>query len=759
MATLTDTIGRVLSGRYRVEAALGTGASAHVYLATDVSLKRRVAIKMLHPVLAADRSFLRRFRAEAQAAASLTHPNLVAVYDWGEDTDGPYLVLEYLGGGSLRNLLDDSEPLGHAHVATIGAQAAHGLAYAHARGFVHRDVKPANLLFDDDRRRLCVADFGLARALAEAAWTEPVGATLGTARYAAPEQAQGRRVDGRADVYALALVLYEALTGSVPFSADTTIGTLMARVGAPLPAHEALGPLDAIIKAGAAPEPEERLSAGELARRLSQVARELPAAGGLPAGRPSRAWRPYDDITEVGTLTGRNGAPGGGGGTGVGAGTGVRAGTGGANAPDSANTANAPDSANTADSANRRAGREADLEALALAAAIGVADEPPDTSVVAVTPAGQTTGASGSGSSVAMPVRAPRPDDITEIGASHIGSAQTGAVQTGAVQTGAVGVQDAGAHSGYGPTAREAVAGSVTHRRWPWILGLVLILLAGVGAAAVVTIRTNRVVVPTHKVPDLKGLTQPNAAAAVTRYHFRVRTTAHAYDVSAPVGTIISQDPHGGSRLRQGKTISVTTSAGPPPVRIPELSTITAGGCPAVTAVLAAAHLKAVCATSTSITVKAGGVIGYQPTTSALWGSAVRVVISSGLPQVKVPDLSGMSQTQAESTLTQAHFSAVIGQSEYSSTVPAGEPVAWTGEGSTLLYGSTVTIEMSLGHAPVVVPDVANGYFDVPQAEATLRADGFTIGGVYGPAGPISSTFPVAGKTEPFGTAVDIYTH
>ncbi len=268
--------------------------------------------------------------AEAQAAASLTHPNLVAVYDWGEDSDGPYLVLEYLGGGSLRDLLDDSQPLGPAHVAGIGAQAAHGLAYAHARGFVHRDVKPANLLFDDERRRLCVADFGIARALAEAAWTEPVGATLGTARYAAPEQAQGKRVDGRTDVYALCLVLYEAITGSVPFVSDTTIGTLMARVGAPLPGHDALGPLDAILRAGAAPEPDERLTAAELARRLSEVARALPRPGALPEGRPKRTWRPYDDDlaaatgsdeTDVDATAGNGGggnAPAGNGGAGNG---------------------------------------------------------------------------------------------------------------------------------------------------------------------------------------------------------------------------------------------------------------------------------------------------------------------------------------------------------------------------------------------------------------------------------------------------------
>src|SRR5580698_9875137 len=241
MPLITDSIGRVLGKRYRLLSALGTGASAHVYLAEDVSLQRYVAVKVLQPGLATDEAFLKRFGAEARSVASLNHPHVLRVFDWGEDSDGPYLVLEYLGGGSLRDLLDDSQPLGPAHVAGIGAQAAHGLAYAHARGFVHRDVKPANLLFDDERRRLCVADFGLARALAEAAWTEPVGATLGTARYAAPEQAQGKRVDGRTDVYALCLVLYEAITGSVPFVSDTTIGTLMARVGAGLPAHSALG--------------------------------------------------------------------------------------------------------------------------------------------------------------------------------------------------------------------------------------------------------------------------------------------------------------------------------------------------------------------------------------------------------------------------------------------------------------------------------------------------------------------------------------
>ncbi|MGH9018171.1 MAG: protein kinase domain-containing protein, partial [Acidimicrobiales bacterium] len=281
MATTTDSIGRVLARRYRIESALGSGTSATVYAAWDTVLQRRVAVKVLHPGLAGDGSFLRRFRYEAQSAAALTHPHVLSVYDWGEDDRGPFLVLEYLGGGSLRDLLDDGRRLSVAQAAAVGVQAAGALAYAHGRGFVHRDIKPANLVFDEDGR-LRIADFGLARALAEAAMTEPAGATVGTARYAAPEQALGKAVDGRADVYALALVLYEAVTGVVPFSADTTAATLMARVGATLPGHDGLGPLAAVLDDAAAPELDRRIDALALADRLNELGHGLATPEPLP---------------------------------------------------------------------------------------------------------------------------------------------------------------------------------------------------------------------------------------------------------------------------------------------------------------------------------------------------------------------------------------------------------------------------------------------------------------------------------------------
>jgi serine/threonine-protein kinase len=277
---MTDQLGRVLGGRYRLLAAIGTGASAQVFLADDVTLRRRVAVKVLHPALATDEAFLRRFRAEARAAAALSHPNLMAVYDWGED-DGPYLVLEYLGGGSLRALLDRGALLTPAQALLLGLEASRALDVAHRRGFVHRDIKPANLLFGEDGR-LRIADFGLARALSEAGWTEPGDGLVGTARYAAPEQARGGRIDGKADVYALGLVLTEAVTGTVPLVREGALETMMARVDHDVDTPAELGLLEPILRRVGRADAAERPDAAELGRALVAAAREMERPAPLP---------------------------------------------------------------------------------------------------------------------------------------------------------------------------------------------------------------------------------------------------------------------------------------------------------------------------------------------------------------------------------------------------------------------------------------------------------------------------------------------
>jgi len=161
-SAVSDLAGRVLAGRYLLHGAVGTGASGRVYVAEDTRLKRRVAVKVLHAALAEDAAFLRRFRAEAQLAASLHHPHIVTVHDWGDD-DVPFMVLELLEGGSLRAMFDQGTFLTVPQAARVGRDVASALEYAHARGVLHRDIKPANLLFDE-HGLVRVADFGLARA-------------------------------------------------------------------------------------------------------------------------------------------------------------------------------------------------------------------------------------------------------------------------------------------------------------------------------------------------------------------------------------------------------------------------------------------------------------------------------------------------------------------------------------------------------------------------------------------------------------------
>jgi serine/threonine protein kinase len=270
----------VLSSRYRLLSGAGMGATGVVYVADDVQLKRQVAVKVLHRGYNADAAFLRRFRAEAQLAARLHHHNIVVVYDWGED-EVPYLVLELLEGGSLRSMLDEGVRLTPAQAAHMGMQICAGLEYAHSRGLVHRDIKPANLLFDE-HGIVRIADFGLARALAEASYTEPTGAVVGTARYASPEQASGHSLDGRSDLYSLALVLHEAVTGEVPFASDTAVSTLAARVGTDLQANSSMGALGAVIERAGKSDPSQRYSdAGTMFKALADIAAALPKPGPL----------------------------------------------------------------------------------------------------------------------------------------------------------------------------------------------------------------------------------------------------------------------------------------------------------------------------------------------------------------------------------------------------------------------------------------------------------------------------------------------
>ncbi len=226
----------LIDGRYKVLARLGSGGMADVFLAEDQQLGRKVALKLLHGRFAADPDFVERFRREAQAAAGLQHPHVVSVYDRGSWDDTYYIAMEYLPGRSLKQLIRDEAPIDPVRAIDITLQILKAARFAHRRGIIHRDLKPHNVIIDDSDQAK-VTDFGIARAGASD-MTE-TGSIMGTAQYLSPEQAQGRSVAGGSDLYSIGVVLYELLTGRVPFDADAAVTIALKHVSeAPTPPRQ-----------------------------------------------------------------------------------------------------------------------------------------------------------------------------------------------------------------------------------------------------------------------------------------------------------------------------------------------------------------------------------------------------------------------------------------------------------------------------------------------------------------------------------------
>ena len=212
---------QVFTGRYQIVRHLARGGMAEVYLARDLLLDRPVALKVLFPEFATDRSFVERFRREARSAANLNHPNIVSIYDWGEEEGTYFIVMEYVDGLTLRDVIRRQGPLMATRAAEIGADIAGALHFAHVGGVIHRDVKPGNVLITTSQVK--VTDFGIARAGDPAESLTQAGAVMGTATYFSPEQAQGHVVDPRTDVYSLGVVLYEMVAGRPPFTGENPV--------------------------------------------------------------------------------------------------------------------------------------------------------------------------------------------------------------------------------------------------------------------------------------------------------------------------------------------------------------------------------------------------------------------------------------------------------------------------------------------------------------------------------------------------------
>ena len=706
-----DLVGRVLGGRYRLRSLIGNGASARVYLADDVKLRRRVAVKVLHASLADDDAFLVRFQREAEALAPLSHPNIVVVHDVNHGVNAlgepPYLVTEYLAGGSLRNVLDIGYRLSLSQATIVGLEAARGLQFAHARGLVHRDIKPANLLFGDDQR-VRIADFGLARALADFGRTEPSGSPVGTTRYLSPEQARGTVLDGRSDIYSLALVLIESVTGSVPFTADTWQGMAMARMDATLEPPEEMGVLVPVLEQAGALDPARRLDAVRLVEALEQVARNLPRGERLPfdgsmileRGALLEDRDPTQHITSVAGRPAHAAAAGQAGGSSV------------------------FDVALHEGETGSTAGGPPDV--IDLPPGTVLFDEPLEHD-----PPELVSRSARSARSPKRPVGAPATEPVVAETQTHS--------------------RPNGGDSPTAPTSAE-VAGARKRRRKRIVVGIALVAVVG-GLLAFVQSRR----VPSHPVPSLANESLASARQQLALLDIDLRSAGTTFSDTVQSGLIISQDPAAGQKLKEGATVVVRVSKGVEPVEVPTLSGQTLEG---ARALIADRGLKISNPPtfSSSETVPEGQVIDWSPKGKIPPHSIVRVVMSSGLPTVLIPKVSGLLPDDAVQTLTTLGLIGTRAQA-YSEITPKGK-VAFTTpkSGTEVKKGSTVTVSVSRGPERVAVPNVVGM---IPaDANAVLRAVGLLVSSTVGaPDVPVEYTRPRRTTLVQRNSSVILYTN
>lgn len=635
----------VLGDRYALKQLVGRGTSARVYTATDRSLGRNVAVKLLHAGLAADGPFRRRFESEARHAASLNHPSLLAIYDWAEG-EQVYLVTELLEGGSLRALLDDGHLLSPSQAVLIGLEAGGGLEHAHAEGFVHRDIKPANLMFTG-KGRLKIADFGISRAVAEASWTEPEGALIGTARYAAPEQALGRGIDGRADIYSLSLTLLEAVTGEVPLVGSNPLATMVMRQDADVEVDPSLGRLGEVLAMGARANPADRPTATEFVALMESVAATLTRPADLPlAGLPAST---TDDVI---VLTGERDEI-------------VLADRAVASPEVADPTSPMPTPAAIADDAVELRQSEPDLE---------LDDRSPRRWWIAVVLA-LVVFAGGFALTRTDAVEAvfeePIPEPVTFPAGTYVGrdiDEVTVEIEANGwtVEQSVVRADD----SVPGEVLTQTPAGGTQ--------------LVENDAVIVLVVSEGPLL---RDVPVVDGQTLAAAEEALVAEGLLLGEVERSFDEEVEEGLVMSSSAVPSVQVETGERIDVVVSAGPEPRVVPNL----AGRSQAeAEAALLELGLVAALAEAYSDTVPLGQVIGNDPIPEASIerGGEVTITISLGLPFILVPDVSGMSASDAADQLTALGFVVSDTDGPPNRDVIATDPPA----GESLRKGSDIII-------------------------------------------------------------------